>query len=261
MTSYSPLQFGTSNIAYQEYTPAVPLLPYIHCYWMVTGGKLGANRCDTLKVVPDGCVDMIFEKCPSSGYVGTITGVMNRYIEVPISPNMIFLGVRFRPGGIRALFGMNADLFSGQTVSVSDLHRTWTELQERLNANELQWMDILNRYFLTLVHNHRNAQYSAQMANIFHQIYLHHGMITIQQLAEHEGLSTRHLQRLFNEWTGVSPKMFCRIVRFQYALKQLSNGRFHMDGYSDQAHFIREFRALSGVTPSRFMSDFFNTNR
>lgn len=261
MASYSPLQFGTPNIAYQEYSPAIPLLPYIHCYWMVTGDKLGENCCGTIKVLPDGCVDMIFEKCLSSGYVGTITGVTNEYLDIPVSKNMVFLGVRFRPGGMRALFRMNANWFSGQSVTVSDLHPRWAELQERLNANELQWREILNQYFLSLVRNHGNAQYSAQMANIFRQIYRHHGTITVQQLADHEGLSARQLQRLFYEWTGVSPKVFCRIVRFQYALKQLSSGRFHLDGYSDQAHFIREFRALSGVTPARFMSDFFNTNR
>lgn len=259
ITSYSPLQFGAKNIMYQEYSPAIPLFPYIDCYWIVTGEKLGANQKSTLKVLPDGCVDMIFRKHHSSEYVGTITGVMNEYMDVLISQDMLFLGVRFRPGGVRAIFRTKVDSFSGQRVHFTDLNKTWTELQDRLNANELQWMDLLNQYFLTVINKNMNAQFSNQMKNMFHQIYRHHGNIKIQQLARSGGLSTRHLQRLFYEWTGLSPKTFCRVVRFHFTLKQLSRGEFDIDSYSDQAHFIREFRTLTGVTPSKWMSDFFNT--
>lgn len=91
------------------------------------------------------------------------------------------------------------------------------------------------------------------------QIYRHHGNIKIEELARNEGLSTRHLQRLFNEWTGLSPKTFCRIVRFHFTLKPLKESKFDLDGFSDQAHFIREFRTLTGITPSQWMSDLFNT--
>lgn len=244
---------------YQEFTPATPLLPYIDCYWMVMGGKLRTTQQSTLKVLPDGCIDIVFRKCHSSGYVGTITGVMSEYMDVPISEEVFFIGVRFRPGGVRAIFQTNVDLFSGQRVHFSDLNTTWTELQERLNGDEFQWMDLLNRYFLATINKNINVQFSTHMANILDQIYRYQGNVTIQHLARSEGLSTRHLQRLFYEWTGLNPKTFCRIVRFHYTLKQLSKGTFSLDGYSDQAHFIREFRALSGVTPSRFMSDLFNT--
>lgn len=151
LTPYSPLQIGSENILYQEYSPAIPLRPYIDCYWVVTRKKLDSNHISTLKVLPDGCIDIIFKKQHSSNFIGTITGVMSQSIDVPISENMVFLGVRFRPGGMRTIFQTKADLFSGQRVHFSDLNQTWIELQERLSAHEHQWIELLNRYFLSVI--------------------------------------------------------------------------------------------------------------
>lgn len=170
-------------------------------------------------------------------------------MDVPISKDMIFLGIRFRPGGMRAILQTKIDLFNGQSVNLSDLNKTWTELQERLNTNELQWINLFNQYFLTVLNKNTHVQFSDQIANMFHQIYRQRGNIQIQELARSEGISTRHLQRLFYERTGLSPKTFCRIVRFHTSLRHLRKGKYAIDGYSDQAHFIRKWKTFTGITP------------
>jgi AraC-like DNA-binding protein len=56
---------------------------------------------------------------------------------------------------------------------------------------------------------------------------------------------------------GVTPKRYCRILRFQRALVGAHRGK-RVDwaqlavecGYWDQAHFIHEFRLFSGLTPT-----------
>lgn len=60
-STYSSIQLGNKDIFYQEYAPAMPLLPYIHCYWKVSGEML-TNQKIMFKVLPDGCIDMIFFK-------------------------------------------------------------------------------------------------------------------------------------------------------------------------------------------------------
>jgi len=70
--------------------------------------------------------------------------------------------------------------------------------------------------------------------------------------------STRKFQRKFKKETGLTPKEFCRIVRIRSAANKLAEGSYkHLDimfdsGYYDQSHFNKEFKELSGSTPSSF---------
>ena len=80
------------------------------------------------------------------------------------------------------------------------------------------------------------------------------------------GLSERQLERLFDERVGYGPKTFARVVRLQRAVESIARpagprgttaswATFARDcGYADQAHLIREFRALTGVTPRVYAS-------
>lgn len=227
-------------------------------------GAISAEAPGMLKVLPDGCTDVVFFKDGSAGLSGTVSGAMRTYMEVPVGGDSLFLGVRFRPGGMRALFRMRMDAMAGQSVRVSDLGREWADLQNRLGESREPWADILNRFFADCMRRNGHCEngpllYGDQMANLFHLVYRHRGGIPVCRLADSEGLSERHVQRLFCEWTGLSPKTFCRVVRFQFALGRLRTGRFDPDGYSDQPHLIREFRKLAGVTPGLLMSDLFNT--
>jgi AraC-like DNA-binding protein len=74
------------------------------------------------------------------------------------------------------------------------------------------------------------------------------------------GLSARTFIRLFVTEVGLTPKLFCRVRRFQRALRLARGGQpagwagIALDcGYCDQAHLIRDFRALSGFTPTEFL--------
>jgi len=69
-------------------------------------------------------------------------------------------------------------------------------------------------------------------------------------------LSQRALHNLFDRRIGVRPKTFARIDRFSSSLAQLTDNKSISDvalntGYSDQAHFTREFRSFTGNTPTR----------
>ena len=68
-------------------------------------------------------------------------------------------------------------------------------------------------------------------------------------------ISSRHLRRLSKQYLGLSPRNFYRVIRFQRMLNDLysDNARaIWTECYYDQAHFIREFKELSGLTPGQF---------
>jgi AraC-like DNA-binding protein len=74
------------------------------------------------------------------------------------------------------------------------------------------------------------------------------------------GWSRRWLTHTFAEAVGMTPKRYCRLLRFQHAVRQVASGGpidwgdlALAGGYADQAHFAHEFRALSGFTPEGFL--------
>jgi AraC-like DNA-binding protein len=58
----------------------------------------------------------------------------------------------------------------------------------------------------------------------------------------------------------LSPKAFWRVRRFRAALRDLEQGALSgaalacEHGYFDQAHFLREFRALSSSSPREYLA-------
>ncbi|WP_163583089.1 AraC family transcriptional regulator [Gracilibacillus saliphilus] len=186
--------------------------------------------------------------------------------DIPIHRGSDFIGIRFRPGALRALFNVSVASYSDLSITLSDIDKVWTDIQYQLTETTDR-IALLNTVLLQRLKQTKSAKNSASIANLLHHIYLHQGSIKVQKLAEKEFMSSRHVQRIFLDWIGLSPKTFCRIVRMQYSLRFLYEQHELMGaptsaeyGYSDQAHFIREFRTYTGMTPSNYMSDFFKTN-
>ncbi len=82
------------------------------------------------------------------------------------------------------------------------------------------------------------------------------GDVSVPDLADHAGCSVRQVERLFAHFLGIPPKTTARILRFQTALRALMQDPgvslaevAHAAGYYDQAHFIRDFRTMTGGVP------------
>ena len=91
-----------------------------------------------------------------------------------------------------------------------------------------------------------------------HTITREHGGIHIKDLASTYGLSRKQFGRRFQERVGLSPKGFSRIIRFQHTLRLLKGPIRSIEvacesGYFDQAHFIREFREMAGISPGKYL--------
>jgi AraC-like DNA-binding protein len=84
-------------------------------------------------------------------------------------------------------------------------------------------------------------------------------MRSVSECASEAGLSEGHFRRRFAQRHGYSPKTYQRIVRVDRLIRRLHDspwetdpGPAHDDGFSDQAHAIREFRAVTGLTPGEY---------
>ena len=83
----------------------------------------------------------------------------------------------------------------------------------------------------------------------------------VARLVEKIGLSSRRFIQLFTNQVGLTPKVFCRVQRFQQVIREI-RGEGEVDladislscGYFDQAHFVHDFRAFSGISPTEYLS-------
>lgn len=81
----------------------------------------------------------------------------------------------------------------------------------------------------------------------------------VERAAATAGVSARQFRRLFEEIYGVSPKRYQRALRVDRMLRQLHSAPWERDphegeriAFADQPHAIREFRAMTGLTPGEY---------
>jgi len=82
------------------------------------------------------------------------------------------------------------------------------------------------------------------------------GLASVPEVARQLGISLRQFQRRFVGGIGITPKLFCRMQRFQQVVRAMDDTVSWTDtairsGYYDQAHLIRDFRQFTGTTPGR----------
>lgn len=85
---------------------------------------------------------------------------------------------------------------------------------------------------------------------------------TVKEVSERTGLSQRRFIQLFRREVGLTPKLFCRVLRFQEVIRLVGSGRRAewaevalRCGYFDQAHFLHDFRGFSGTTSTSYLAN------
>jgi AraC-like DNA-binding protein len=101
----------------------------------------------------------------------------------------------------------------------------------------------------------------------WHRLLRSAGLLRVSALAAETGWSSRHLTSRFRTEIGLTPKAAARVIRFtrtrQLLAAQAAAGQIRLAelavtcGYFDQAHLAREFRALAGCPPSRWLAEEF----
>jgi transcriptional regulator GlxA family with amidase domain len=85
------------------------------------------------------------------------------------------------------------------------------------------------------------------------------GQVMVTELAGRMNITRRNMERKFISLIGMSPKQLSRVTRLQATIKMLQENRFtsltslaYENGYYDQAHFIKDFKDFTGISPKAF---------
>lgn len=171
-------------------------------------------------------------------------------------------GVYLYPYALPALFHVTANEISNEMPDISTfLGKEGKDLEEQIMmaGNNQERVNILSQYFLSKLQRNKVAHH--HLNSIIKTIIRCNGQINVQQLAADSFLSVRQFERRFKEFSGFTPKLYTRIIRFQSVFNGLDSRKVNFSqlayqcGYYDQSHFIQEFREFSGYNPKEFLSE------
>jgi AraC-like DNA-binding protein len=193
---------------------------------------------------------------PVSGHVIGPTGKVTADVRHEL-PAMV--GAYFHPAQISRFVRVPSGELRDRLVAIENLWGAASlELCERLSVTQSEGrrLDLLEHALLQQMSDDREMGTAVDVTGLATWVLQHGGRVTIESLASAAGVSRQHLTRAFRYRVGVSPKLYCRLARFQSALAYARAGdrvdwaRVACDlGYADQSHMISEFREFSSLTP------------
>lgn len=189
-----------------------------------------------------------------------LTGPSTTFEIIDTAEQEHVVGVSFAPGGTRAFFAEPADALAGGDIPLDALWpaRDAARLREQLlaAASPAHALDVLEA---ALAAHWRDRPLHRAVAAGLAGFQAAPDVARVATAAHAAGLSPRRFAEHFRRDVGLTPKQFCRVARFQRALTE-AHGPAEVDwagvaascGYFDQAHFIHDFRAFSGLTPTGY---------
>ncbi|MHC0440199.1 helix-turn-helix domain-containing protein [Flavobacterium sp. 3-210] len=247
--------------------PSAVLAPYIKNYTVVTIEKDIVNEV----FYPSGYVDFIVNI--SEGKAATIIngkrkdtpdiellGHLTLPTRLTVTKGTSVLIARIYPHASALFFSDPLSEFTNYATDMYDVALTENrELYARImDANGLtSKINILENHFLQqLKKNETRIKKVVTLQNISQEFLPNSQLPVLPTLAQSSGLSERYIQKLYLANIGISPVAYTSVVRFNKSLQLVLNTPQSLTeiaydcGYYDQAHFIKEFRKFTGITPS-----------
>jgi AraC-like DNA-binding protein len=253
-----------SNQQYAEILPGPLLKPYIRCFWSATGPEAAGNSDPSERslVVPDTCMDIVFEKNMRTGRItDRFYGINNRPFWATRNPGTSVFAIRFYfwtvPFFADAPMTKTLNVISEIQAYFSAMRQDFLILLQKtsdLRSPVRTAEDILLR---KLNGNKQNSN----VLNAVYRLLKTKGRSRISTLSADISVSRRHLERLFLEFCGASPKTIARLIRYQFLWQEIVKQEpfdvqdaVYSYGFTDQSHLLKEFIKLHSLTPARAKS-------
>lgn len=256
---------------YQTFPPHQDLASFIKCYWTMENPKEENPQKQT--IVPDGCMEMIFHYGdlykqymengegivqPRSCVFGQLTQPLN--IE-PTGVTGIF-SVRFHHEGFLPFATMPIKEMDNKAISLEKLFGLDGKALEK-NVLEAKITEEKIAAVEAFLLNRLNTEaFDKIVQSTVDTILTANGQLSVDSLSKKINVNRRQLERRFSSAIGLSPKQLSKTIRLQSTLKLLLNKEFtslttlaHDADYYDQAHFIKDFKEFTGLTPKEFYGE------
>ncbi|MGC4192463.1 MAG: helix-turn-helix domain-containing protein [Thermomicrobiales bacterium] len=245
--------YPQASAAYRSidaYAPDEALAPFVEYFWVVRWDLAEPRVSQT---IPQPRIHLTIE-----GSRVLVYGIDRKPFKRTISGTGVVLGVAFRPAGFRAFVDCSLKTLQDRVVPASSLFGVPFEPPAFIRPDDADLVDFAQALLL------------AQQPEVDPDAIWCHDLVQradddrsitqVRQLAEIAGVSERSLQRRFNDYVGATPKWVIQRGRIMSLVADCNEGG-SIDwataatdlGFADQAHLIRVFRAIVGVTPDLYL--------
>ena len=255
-----------------HYVPPKPLADFVELFWLYEG-MAGSHARERL--MPTGTVELVIGLQDDSGRIyprdrdddplvfrgPIVSGPHAEYFAIDSVATMRVAGIHFKPGGAFPFLGVPAGELQNRHVSLDDLWGSYAdEIYARVASAptpeaKLRALEsaLLERLTMPLERHDAVAFALEQFARP--------AMRVVSDVTARIGMSGRRFADRFRDEVGLTPKLYCRVQRFQDALRRIHGhrqvdlaGLAYACGYFDQAHFNHDFRDFSGISPSEYLA-------
>jgi len=258
---------------FHYYIPAPPLSDFVAMLWLYEDYHQPHKK---ERLLPDGSMELVINLNEDRVRVydpldtershtlhgSVVVGAHSEFFVIDTAQQHSVLGAHFKPGGAFPFFDPPARELQNTLLSLEDL---WGGFADRLRERVLEsgtpqgMFRVLEQELLA-----RGGLRLERHPAVTFALREFHGLPhtrTIADVTGRIGLSAKRFIDVFSDEVGLTPKLFCRVRRFQRVLRQVGKGwpvewaAVAADcGYFDQAHFIRDFRAFSGLNPTTYVA-------
>jgi AraC-like DNA-binding protein len=256
---------------YLTYSPGLPLSDFVDYFWLFDGGQTPRKE----RIVPSGTTELVINLRDDEVRIHNRTHLMQQtrfsgaVLSGPYSSTFVvdamqhesMLGVHFKPGGAFPFLNALASELTDAHVDLVDLWGgSGRELRDRLCDVGTPWQrfQIMEEVLMDRLRRFRKRHVAIAIAL---DAFGPNGTdASVRDVAREVGLSQRRFRKVFTAEVGLTPKVFCRILRFQ-RVRTLADQIEKPDwaqiasicGYFDQSHLINDFVEFSGFSPTAYL--------
>ena len=261
---------------YTEIIPREKLRPYVKCYYTFES-ETNVELNDT--VFPGAHMEIIFNLGEGIWKSSVNNSVFNTTPQVELwgkltQPLVVksvginkMLGIRFYAHSAACFLNEEVWEFNDQVSDLRDLlgppvrilHAKLREAPQLDKRIQMIEEFLLGR--LAAKERKLNSTHISMIGQIIKEMQLSDAPDHVENIARRHNISSRYLRKLFLQYTGVSPKLYNKINRFQHSLQLIVGSGSSLTsiayeaGYADQSHFIRDFKSFTGFPPSAYAPD------
>ncbi|MEO5997296.1 MAG: helix-turn-helix domain-containing protein [Chitinophagaceae bacterium] len=256
---------------YYTIQPSQKLADYVRFFWVLESDET-TDTPYIYRSLADGFAELLFhyqgtfdelispERIEKS-FISGVHGQSQKYRRFITTGDFGIFGAYLYPSAIPQFFSLPSSELSNQMPDLRTLlgnEGGYLEERMMLAPDNLQRVKIISAFLETALS--KRFIRPPDVFSCINYIIQSKGVTDVAVMASKYFLSTRQFERKFKQFSGFSPKLFSRIVRFQSAINNYGNKNISLTeiayecGYYDQSHFIHDFREFSGYNPKQYFS-------
>jgi AraC-like DNA-binding protein len=233
-----------NTINFKLIKPDKSLSDYVYCF----SAFQNISNFNEAVIIPNGRIDLIFSKNKDNLLRISLLGLETKpkYTKQEVTN---FFSVSFNPLAVEYILNLSvAAILNSGKILEKDF---WG-----FNIDDLNDFDAFCHQLSKKIHSLIPKAIDERKRKLFELIFAANGEISIKELSAQIIWSERQINRYFNQYFGLSLKAYCKILRFQASLPHIKEGKLLPQlNFTDQSHFIKEVKKLSGVSPKELFKN------